>query len=161
MAEYPRRGANSAGISTTCSAWRVGFGVFAAPFARLCAPQGYSVHHAVRLTLGAHQSVPTHVHRRCNLGLPHHLQLHADRRFGVVEPRPIGVAEGVPPHAVILPGCRPALPMRSNQSLVTAVLRGAGKVSLVVYEHLSQAVLEADAPGRDVNYVTVWVDNHI
>ena len=82
------------------------------------------------------------------------------RRFGVVEPRPIGVAEGVPLHAVILPGCRPALPMRSNKSLVPAVLPGAGKVSLVVYEHLSQAVLEADAPGRDVNYVTVWVDNH-
>ena len=45
---------------------------------------------AVRLTLGAHQSIPVDIHRRRDLRVAHQLLLHPDRRPGIVQPRPIG-----------------------------------------------------------------------
>jgi hypothetical protein len=76
--------------------------VFAASFAQLCTPQCHFDHLAVRLTLGAHQGVPVDIHRGRDLGVAHQLLLHPDRRSGIVQPRPVGVAKGVPPHATVL-----------------------------------------------------------
>jgi hypothetical protein len=66
---------------------------------------------AVRLPFGAHQSISVDVHRGRDLGVAHQLLLHPNRRSGVVQPRPVGVAEGVPPHAAVLSDCCPPLLM--------------------------------------------------
>ena len=41
--------------------------------------------------------------------MTHQFLLHSHRRSGVVQPRAVGVAEGVLPHTAVLPGCLPPL----------------------------------------------------
>ena len=64
------------------------FWCVAGHFAWLCAPECHFDYLAVRLTLGAHQSVPVHIHRGRDLGVPHQLLLHCHGRSTVIQPGP-------------------------------------------------------------------------